>query len=123
MPRDHDQASLHDIVEAARLIADFVESVDHQAFLEDAKTRSAVIHQLLVIGEAVKRLSSQLRDNHPQVPWSLIARTRDMLIHHYEAVDPEEVWRIVQGSVPDLVPTLEAMIDASDEATDQQAPV
>ncbi len=119
MPRDNDQASLHDIVEAARLIADFVEGVDHQSFLSDAKTQSAVVHQLLVIGEAVKRLSPQLRDNHPQVPWSLIARTRDMLIHHYEAVDLEEVWRIVQRSVPDLVPTLEALLAENHDPTNR----
>ena len=53
MPRDYDHASLQDIVEAARLIAEFLEGVDHHAFLEDAKTWSAVNHQMLVIGEAV----------------------------------------------------------------------
>jgi uncharacterized protein with HEPN domain len=45
-----------------------------------------VLHQLLVIGEAVKRLSPELRSAHPKVPWKLIAGTRDKLIHFYEGV-------------------------------------
>jgi uncharacterized protein with HEPN domain len=48
-----------------------------------------------VIGEAVKRLSEDFRAAHPQVPWKLIAGTRDKLIHHYEGVDLEEVWTMV----------------------------
>jgi len=52
-----DEAVLHDILNAANLVRDFVRGVDKQTFLDDWKTRSAVLYQLTVIGEAVKRLS------------------------------------------------------------------
>jgi uncharacterized protein with HEPN domain len=56
-----------------------------------SKTQSAVLHQLLVIGEAVKRLSQDFRRDHPEIPFALIAGMRDKLIHEYDDVDLEEV--------------------------------
>jgi len=49
-------------------------------FLADIKTQSSVLYQLLVVGEAVKRLSREFRAQHPEIPWSLIAGMRDQLM-------------------------------------------
>jgi uncharacterized protein with HEPN domain len=54
MSRHRDDIVLKDIVNAAQLINSFIEGVDHQSFIDDWKTRSAVLYQLTVIGEAVK---------------------------------------------------------------------
>ena len=101
MPRD--RAVLLDIVRAAELILEFSAGMDETAFLNDVKTQSAILHQLLVMGEAVKRLSSDFRADHPQIPWSLIAGMRDILIHGYDIVDLEEVWQTVVMDVPELL--------------------
>ena len=77
--------------------------MEKAAFLEDAKTQSAVLHQLLIVGEAVKRLSPEFRAAHPDVPWKLIAGTRDKLIHFYEGVDLDEVWKMVTSDLPELI--------------------
>ena len=101
MPRD--EAYVLDILKAARLAIEFKGTADRAAFLADAKTQSAVLHQLLVIGEAVKRLSPEFRAAHPGVPWKLIAGTRDKLIHFYEGVDLEQVWGMVTSDLPELI--------------------
>jgi uncharacterized protein with HEPN domain len=62
-----------------------------------------VLHQLTVIGEAVKWLSCELRGRHPEIPWTLIAGMRDGLIHGYDAVDEDEVWKTATVDVPDLL--------------------
>lgn len=68
---------------------------------ETRRRQSAILHQLLIIGEAVKRISPEFRAAHPEVPWKLIAATRDKLIYFYEGVDIEEVWKIhAQTSSP-----------------------
>ena len=108
MPRD--DANLLDILKAARLAIEFKGSADKAAFLADAKTQSAVLHQLLVVGEAVKRLSPEFRAAHPGVPWRLIAGTRDKLIHFYEGVDLEEVWKMVTSDLPELIRLIEPMV-------------
>ena len=100
MPRD--DAHLLDIVQAARLAIEFKGPAERPEFLRDAKTQSAVLHQLLIVGEAVKRISPDFRVAHPEVPWKLIAGTRDKLIHFYEGVDLEEVWKMVSADLPEL---------------------
>lgn len=76
-----DEATLLDLERAARLIIEFTHGMDAEEFLDDIKTQSAVLHQLLVLGEAVKRLSPAFRAWYPSIPWALIAGMRDNLIH------------------------------------------
>lgn len=60
-----DKSTLLDIARASRLITQFLTGTDRNAFLDDAKSQSSVLYQLLVIGEAVKRLSQEFRAAHP----------------------------------------------------------
>jgi len=107
LPRD--DAHLLDILKAARLAIEFKGPAEKAEFLEDAKTQSAVLHQLLIIGEAVKRISPGFRFAHPEVPWKLIAGTRDKLIHSYEGVDLEEVGKMVTSDLPQLISRIEPL--------------
>ncbi len=106
----NDEAVLLDIVKAAKLAMLFVQGLDESAFIYDLKTQSAVLHQLMVIGEAVKRLSEDFRTVHPQIQWRLAAGMRDHLIHAYDAVDLEEVWKVVQRDLPELLNYIEPLI-------------
>ena len=109
-----DDAYLLDIDKAARLIIQFTRDKDRPAFLVDMMTQSAVLHQLRVLGEAVKRLSADFRAGHTQIPWKEIAGMRDRLIHGYDRVDLKEVWRVAQGDVPELVAMIEPLLPNED---------
>jgi uncharacterized protein with HEPN domain len=63
-----DDATLLDLLRAARLVVEFKGKLTKKGFLRDIKTQSAILHQLLVIGEAVKRLSEDFRARHPEIP-------------------------------------------------------
>ena len=65
---------------------------------------------MMVIGEAVKRLSQDFRTRHPEIPWTLIAGMRDKLIHGYDIVDLDEVWKTADADVPDLLSLLEPLL-------------
>ncbi len=54
-----DETTLLDISRAARLVIELKQGMDKEAFLKDIKTQSAILHHLMVIGEAVKRLSTR----------------------------------------------------------------
>lgn len=105
-----DETILLDIERAALLVIKFKENMDEAFFLDDLKTQSAILHQLMVIGEAVKRLSNDFRSANPQIPWTLIAGMRDKLIHAYDIVDLEEVWHTAEIDIPNLITQLKPLI-------------
>ena len=109
-----DQATLVDLHRAASLALRFTEGCDRGAFLIDAKTQAAVPHELLVIGEAAKRLSQTFRDAHPDIPWRAMGGMRDKLIHAYDAVDIEEVWKTLRADVPALLAFLTPLVKPED---------
>lgn len=117
MPRD-DEAVL-DIRDAATRIrefvdgfseAEFLEGFSEAEFLEDARTQSAVLHQIMILGEAAKRVSRDHREAHPEAPWSLMAGMRDRLIHRYHDVDMGEVWVTVDRDIPDLLERIDPLV-------------
>jgi len=61
-----DEAVLLDLARAARLVLEFKAGMDEVAFLDDLKTQSSVLHQLMVMGEAVKRYQPSFATNIPQ---------------------------------------------------------
>ena len=110
-----DDATLLDILKAARLVLEFKGKLTKKSFLRDVKTQSAILHQLLVIGEAVKRLSEDFRSQHPQIPWIRIAGMRDKLVHQYDAVDLDEVWKTTTKDVAPLISFLEPLVPQEKE--------
>lgn len=86
-------------------------------FLADRKTQSAVVRQLEIIGEAVKNLSPALTAGQPEVPWRLIAGTRDRLIHAYFSVNLDAVWAMVEQDLPPLRLHVQRMLGTHGPAT------
>ena len=96
-----DRLFLADILDAISRIEKY-SSADRSAFDSDELLQIWMIHHIQTIGEAVNRLSNELKSAHPEVPWSLIVGMRNILIHAYFGVDLEAVWSAVQNDVPRL---------------------
>lgn len=112
MPREYpDRAAVVDMLGAAELICVFVAGLDLDDFLNDPKTQSAVVMQLLILGEAAKRVSSDLIQRTAHVNWTEVMRTRDKLVHHYEGWDLVLIWKMTQKSVPRLCEQLQELRD------------
>lgn len=79
-------------------------------FLEDERTQDAVIYNMAIIGEAVKKLPKVIRDDHADVPWKKIAGMRDIVIHDYDDTNLQEIWSAVEHDVPTLKKTIEHML-------------
>ena len=78
----------------------------------------AVQYRVMAIGEAVKALSAPLRAAHLEVPWSDIARMRDLIGHHYYKLDPQIVRATIAEPVARLRDACESMLIEQSEATD-----
>lgn len=105
-----DSGYLLDIYDAGQLAVEFSAGMAYNTFIEDLKTQAAVIQKIQIMGEAVKRLSEEFKQAHPDVPWREIAGMRDKLIHDYHMVDLERVWLTLNEHIPRLLERLSPLL-------------
>lgn len=96
-----DEVYLAQMRDAVRKVEEFVSGMDQAGFEADAKTQSAVIMQLTLVGELAKKISEGTRHSI-QLPWKEIAGFRDNAIHDYFSLDLEVVWQTVVEDIPVL---------------------
>lgn len=109
-PLDKNKSYIQDILNSCNKCLVFTKEMNFEDFEKDDKTISAVQHQILIIGEATKRLSSEFRSQHLHIPWKAMAGMRDILIHSYENADLEEIWKTIQVVMPDLISKLSKIV-------------
>lgn len=73
-----------------------------EVFRSDLKTQDAVVRNLQVMGEAVKKVSAETRAAHPEIPWRDIAGMRDRVVHDYFGISLDIVWDVLQNHIPPL---------------------
>jgi len=78
---------------------------------ENWQTQEVVFRQIEIIGEAVKRLSSDFREKYSTTPWRQIAGMRDHLIHEYFSINYERVWETIQKDIPKFKQQVEHMLE------------
>ncbi len=105
---------IEDILEAIGNIEEFTTSIDAGVFMSDKKTQRAVIRNLEILGEASNRIPKVYRDTHPEVEWNRIIRTRHILIHEYDNVNLDILWRIITVHLPELKLALKTLLNNPD---------
>jgi len=82
---------LRHIAHECNYLMHLMQGRDRAALLEDPTNSRAIVRSLEVIGEAVKKLPTELRSKYPQVEWTDMAGMRDVLILHYFGIDHDIV--------------------------------
>ena len=100
---EHDDALyLTYIVEAAARIDRSAARRGRDALRADEELRDATIYRLQTLAESTQRLSPELKESHPEIPWGDIAGFRNRAVHAYLGIDLDIVWDIIEHELPRL---------------------
>lgn len=94
---------IDDLVGACERIISFTAECTEGDFHRSDLIWSAVAFQIIVLGEAAKRLNPEIRERYPEIPWKDMIGMRDILSHKYDRIDLDEIWATVQHDVPELL--------------------
>jgi len=109
MKRDH-KLFVKDILDCMEKIDEFIAGMDFEKFMEDDKTKSAVVRKLEIIGEATKNIPKQIRQKYRELPWTDMAGMRDKIAHFYFGIDYSIVWEVIKKRLPDIKPVIQKML-------------
>lgn len=90
------------------------------AFEADRSAQQAVAYNLAVLGEAARALSSELREQHPEIPWRDVIAQRNVVVHEYHRLDLHSLWITATQDVPRLAEQLADMEQAEQASIEQQ---
>lgn len=79
--------------------------------------QDAIIRNLQVLCESVRRIDPAQKDLHPSIDWKAIAGMRNVLVHDYFDVDFTAVWDVVTRDLEPLKLAMRAILARIDAAS------
>lgn len=116
-----DEARLRHMLDAARRAVELAEGKSVARMEASDETALALARLLEILGEAAGRVTRDLRESYPEIPWRDIADTRNRVIHEYFDVDMRVVATIVTDDLPPLTEQLEAVLEDMDTAPSRES--
>jgi uncharacterized protein with HEPN domain len=92
---------LTDVLDAIKRIEKYT-GQGRERFDADELVQTWVIRHLQIIGEAARKLPTEIKEQYPEIPWSEIIGMRHILTHQYFDIDEEIVWPVVEKDLPEL---------------------
>ena len=103
---------LIDIVQATDDIERFLGATEESDFYADDILKTAIVHKLMLIGEAASKISRGLKARYPIVKWKSVLGFRNIVVHEYFAVDWKVVWATAKISAPEIQEQIISILEA-----------
>lgn len=118
MPRDpgkhpaDDRIRAEHMLDAARDVVLISTGRRRDDLRSDMQMRRAIVNAIQEIGEAAAKISPLGRARLPEVPWAAVVGMRHRLVHGYDEIDPDVVWKVATEEAPQLIATLRAALES-----------
>lgn len=109
----HDVLQLMAVLRAAKTIEELAYDLEAEEFMRDRSVVSAVVWQLVLIGNSVERLSPSFKAEVPDLRWNDFVRIKDGFMRGGENFNKAEVWIYIQETIPDIITIFTALIQAA----------
>ena len=90
-------ANCDDVVNAMKRF-----SITEEMINNDSDMRALMAFFVLQIGEIANKLSSEFKQDHPEIEWALIIGFRHHIVHAYGHVIPAILWDTISEDIPVL---------------------
>lgn len=107
-----DQVYLQDMLDMISKIDGFTAGMSFDQFKKDDKTQFATFHALEIIGEAANKLSDDFRESNLDFPVRKAVELRNILIHGYDLIRLDIVWKTIEDHLPLLKDQIEFSLES-----------
>lgn len=91
-----------DILESIRRVKIFIKNLQKEEIKKNTQVSETILRNLEIIGEAVAQLPEEVKKEYPVVPWRDVKDFRNVVAHHYFAINFEGIWNIIEHQLPVL---------------------
>ena len=102
---------VHHILDAITEVEQYIAGVTDEQFLNNSEKRFATIKQIEIIGEACNKITEEVRQAHPQIPWAQVIGFRNISIHEYHNISFYIVWNIATTDLPQLKAQMQKLLE------------
>ena len=81
---------------------EILDGVDLETYLASLGLQEQVEVNMIHLGEAASRVSDEIKDAHPEIPWHEMSGMRNVLTHEYFRVKPAVLFETVVAQFKSL---------------------
>lgn len=93
---------VQDILNSVNKILKYTENITFDEFIKDEKTIEAIERNFEIIGEVVKFIPEEIKNELENVPFNKIIGLRNKIIHAYFGLDYELLWNVIKNRLPEF---------------------
>lgn len=103
---------MEEILLSTEKVLRYTAGMSLEEFTIDEKTVDAVIRNLEMIGNAIKKVPNEVRSAHSEVDWSRFEKLELIFGHPQFGVDLVIVWDVVENRLPPLQEHIRGLLEA-----------
>jgi uncharacterized protein with HEPN domain len=111
MPKHDPLLSIRQMLDFAREAESLLKNRTRNDIEKDRMLQLSLLKLLEMVGESASRIPHNEQARLPQVPWDNIIGMRHRLIHGYNNIDYDIVWKTITEDLPPLIILLEKIIN------------
>ena len=106
---------IKDILTSIEKIEKYTSDISLTEFSQNDLLIDAVVRNFEVMGEAVKKIPKEIKENYPDIEWREAAGFRDILIHDYFGIDVESIYETLQNNIPEFKKKIKKVLDKEEK--------